>query len=109
MLTQVIVIDGRQYTVQIGKNKHDNWRLIDDADPTDIWFHAEGSPSAHVILQAPSDGVIPNSIVRFCSEKTKHRDVIYTPVGNIRKGRHVGEAIIIDIRLLRRATVGSLG
>ena len=107
MLTYVTTIDGTQYTVLVGQNRHDNWRLIDDADPTDIWFHASGSSSAHVFLHAPADGIVPPSVVQFCSEKTKHRDTVYTPVGNIRKGKHIGEAIIVDAKLLRRATLGA--
>jgi hypothetical protein len=102
MKTFVTAVEGVSYTVIVGQNKHDNWELMDDADPGDIWFHANGSSSAHVILQAPESGVVPISIVRFCAEKTKCLDVIYTHVANIRKGRHVGEAIILDTKKVHR-------
>lgn len=102
MKTFITVADGFSYTVDVGQDKDENWQLMDDADPTDIWFHANGSPSAHVILRAPESGVVPISIVRFCAEKTKCLDVIYTYVANIRKGRHVGEAIILDTKKVHR-------
>jgi len=102
MKTYITIADGIKYTVVVGQNKHENWRLIDDADPDDFWFHANGSPSAHVLLYAPENGIVPLSIITFCSEKTCHRDVIYTNISNIRKGKHIGEAIIIDQQLLRR-------
>lgn len=102
MRTFITVAEGVSYTVDVGQDKHDNWRLMDDADPADIWFHANGSPSAHVILRAPESGVVPMSIVRFCAEKTKCLDVVYTLVANIRKGRHIGEAVILDTKKVHR-------
>jgi hypothetical protein len=102
MKTRVTIIDGIQYTIVIGQNRHENWRLLDDSDPRDVWFHANGASSAHAILYAPDTDVVPFSVVRFCAEQIGCNDVIYTCVSNLRKGKHTGEAIILDTKLITR-------
>lgn len=105
MKTRVTVIDGIPYTVVIGQNRHENWRLLDDADPRDIWFHANGSSSAYAILYAPDADVVPYSVVKFCAEHIDSNDVIYTRVSNLRKGKKIGEAVILDTKLITRLIV----
>ena len=39
-----------KYDLTIGKNKVDNWKILDDAHENDYWFHLENMPSAHVIV-----------------------------------------------------------
>jgi hypothetical protein len=102
MKTYNITVDGVTYIADVGQNKHDNWNCIVNSDPNDVWFHANGAPSAHVILRSPGNDEIPMSIIRFCASKIDNPDVIYTSISNIRKGRHVGEVVILDAKLVRR-------
>ena len=39
----------------IGSNARENTYLIDLANRTDIWFHAQDYPSCHVIAQMPNN------------------------------------------------------
>lgn len=40
----------------IGKNSKENFEIIDQSDPGDIWFHlADGVSSAHAILRIRKD------------------------------------------------------
>jgi hypothetical protein len=105
MKTYDTIVDGITYTIVIGQNKYENWELIDDADPSDIWFHSATTPSAHIILYAPKNGIIPSYIIRLCANKIGSRDVIFTKISNIRKGRHTGEAVILDTKQLYRNTI----
>ncbi len=94
-----------EYEIRIGQNKHENWELLDDADKDDIWFHAANTPSAYVILSAHTP---PKPVIEYCAElcqahsKTKKDDVIYTPIRNVSKGKHVGEAIVTNSRIVRK-------
>jgi predicted ribosome quality control (RQC) complex YloA/Tae2 family protein len=40
-----------EFTICIGKSAKENWKLIDDSMPNDIWFHLDDVPSSHVILK----------------------------------------------------------
>ena len=51
MKTETFIYDNNEYIIQIGKNKNENWELIDNASNTDIWFHIEDQPSCHVVLK----------------------------------------------------------
>ncbi len=40
-----------EITYWIGSNAQDNINIIEQAEPTDIWFHVADYPSAHVIAR----------------------------------------------------------
>jgi len=94
-----------EYLFQIGRDKFDNWALIDSAEPNDIWFHVEGAPSSHVILQMNEyEGEdIPRAVLKrgagLCKEHSSSKStskcaVIYTTVDKLKKGRDVGSVTI---------------
>ena len=39
----------------IGQNAQDNFDIIDISQPTDIWFHLQGTSSCHVIAIIPEN------------------------------------------------------
>lgn len=89
-----------------GKNKEDNWRLLEHASPDDLWFHVVDFPSAYVFLSESHFKKDIRACVTLCKSRSKARHqtnvrVVCTPVGNIMKGRVVGEAVIIDPKLCR--------
>ena len=93
--------DGKQYTVVQGTNRHENWSLLESSDPSDIWFHASGTPSAYVLLHGPVSGLRPPlSVVQFCSSLIDSKDVVWTNCGNLKKGKSAGQAIVLDEALL---------
>lgn len=91
--------DGNMYTIVVGKNAQNNWDIIDDAEQNDIWFHVEGQPSCHVIIQVDDNKTIPKRVINFaaalCKENSKARfakkaKIIYTQIKNVKKGTAVG-------------------
>lgn len=101
--------------VKYGKNAAENWRLYEVADEEDLWFHVDDEPSAHVILEDPythsSDEEVIYKCASLCVERTpKLRErgsvkVIYTKIGNLKKGKSVGELIIQDVNLVKSINV----
>ena len=101
MKTETFIYDNNEYIIQIGKNKNENWELIDNASNTDIWFHIEGQPSCHVVLKN-EDLVknIPRQVIKRCAylckinsaAKTMSKcNVNYAPILSVIKTDIVGQ------------------
>lgn len=98
---EVFVWENKEYIILIGKDKANNWQLIDDAKETDLWFHVSNSPSAHIILQT-EERSIPRQVITRCacickSKSSKKSDkkceIIYTTISNVNKTNIVGQVI----------------
>lgn len=79
--------DGITYNIKIGKNSKQNWQIIEEASPRDIWFHLAGDmPSCHVILQVP-DGMafkdVPRQVIKHCCVLCKSNTNKFKSVPNI--------------------------
>jgi len=99
MKTETVFIQGlkREIVFHIGKNKDDNFEVIDNGRSNDIWFHAKDISSCHVVCELPED--IDKKELRYivkagailCKNNTvklkccKNVQVIYTEIKNIRK------------------------
>ena len=35
------IIGNIKYTIKIGQNAKENWTLIDNSEPFDLWFHVD--------------------------------------------------------------------
>lgn len=91
---------GSELEILIGQNAQDNWNIIDKSNPYDIWFHLEGKPSCHVILQLPSHKSIVtkttlNHCAALCKENSKYANykniqIIYTEIKYVTKGDDIG-------------------
>jgi predicted ribosome quality control (RQC) complex YloA/Tae2 family protein len=93
--------DGVEYEMLIGEDRFDNWLLLDDSVASDVWFHIEGLPSAHVILKS-SGGRVHRKVIKraayLCKINSNARRlsrcvVIYTPVSNVIKGSVPGSVV----------------
>jgi predicted ribosome quality control (RQC) complex YloA/Tae2 family protein len=106
--------------IKYGKNAKENWNLIDESSDDDLWFHIDDYPSTHVILEYDVDAnevgeEYIDKAIQLCVEKTpkiksyvpkiKSVKVIYTKVENIKKGKSVGEVIILNHHLVKSKTV----
>ena len=92
------------YTINIGQNKADNWRLLDNSNENNVWFHVSNTSSAYVVLDttfAIKD--IPKVVIYRCAVlckmhskviPNKHVVVNYTYVKHVTKGFREGQAII---------------
>lgn len=86
----------------IGKNAQENFDIIDEAEPRDIWFHVEGESSCHVIAHVSSyilckkrtskiikqGAVLCKQHSRYAS--SKNLPIIYTFIENVTKTRIPG-------------------
>jgi predicted ribosome quality control (RQC) complex YloA/Tae2 family protein len=99
--------------VKYGKNAAENWRIYEVADEEDMWFHVDDDPSAHVILEDPytCEDEAFHVCARLCVERTpklRERDnvkVIYTKIGNLKKGKCIGELMIQNMDLVKSLNV----
>lgn len=82
----------------VGKNAQDNWNLVENADPTDIWIHLHDHPSAHVIIENTKD--IEFKHIEYgcslCKEHSKFKNgrkmkFSVSSIKDIKKGKAVGE------------------
>jgi predicted ribosome quality control (RQC) complex YloA/Tae2 family protein len=53
--TRIIQGLGREITFYIGKTQAENFDVIDKGNPDDLWFHAKGVSSCHVVCEVPPD------------------------------------------------------
>ena len=104
MKTELFNYNNTIYTIIIGKNKNENWAIIDDASGTDLWFHISEIPSCHVILKNDEKiNSVPRQVIKRCaylckinsSAKTMSKcDVIYASVSNVKKTSVVGQVTV---------------
>ena len=106
MKLEVVEFEANKYTILIGKNKKENFKIIDDSKLNDIWFHIKDEPSCHVILKNTYNEKlreIPKQIIKRCAylckinsqAKTKKNcSVIYTQLENVIKTDIVGTVVV---------------
>ena len=92
----------------IGRDKEDNFHILDLASPNDIWIHTSENSSSHVIISIPNDikfskkqlRIILKKGMAFCKQYTnkvhdkKNVEFIYTKVKNVVKTEKLGEVMI---------------
>ena len=91
------------YYFFIGQNAKENWNLIDNSKPDDMWFHLDDFPSTHVVVSQDStlhsEIYYPNQIIalgsNYCKSHSKKKNelkikIVYTHIKNITKGKEVG-------------------
>jgi len=101
MKVELFLCNSEKYTIIIGKDKKDNFQIIDDSVDTDIWFHIYNESSCHVILKNEEKiSNIPKKVIKRCAylckinSKAKYKqkcDVIYTPISNVIKTEIIGQ------------------
>ena len=100
MKIEKILIQGldKELTFVIGKNKSENFAVIDMASENDLWFHANDISSCHVVCLL-SDTYSDKKNLRYiiktgallCKNNTnklksmKNVEIIYTQIKNITK------------------------
>jgi|APCry1669190731_1035312.scaffolds.fasta_scaffold80355_2 predicted ribosome quality control (RQC) complex YloA/Tae2 family protein len=107
------IYQNQKYIISIGKNKTENWGIIDGASSDDLWFHLNDFPSPHVILKTNNLTIdeIPNEVIKecclLCKQYSKYKNmpndylkIIYTPVYNIKKGEDIGSVVYKSMKKL---------
>jgi predicted ribosome quality control (RQC) complex YloA/Tae2 family protein len=96
---------------QVGQNAQENHDIIDDAEPSDLWFHLAGLASCHVIGKIPEKVVIDKSqllkivkqgavICKQCSSlKSQTKvEVEWTHIENVTKLDKPGSVSVTNVR-----------
>jgi predicted ribosome quality control (RQC) complex YloA/Tae2 family protein len=90
---------------KIGENAQDNFDIIDQSEPSDIWFHVEGRPSCHVIATMPDtiNKKEKHKIIKkgaeLCKIHSKYKSekklkIVYTKIENVVKSEPVGSVLL---------------
>lgn len=98
---------------RVGQTAQENFDLIDDSHPRDLWFHISQESSCHVVATLPEGNnydkkhiykiavqgaVICKQHCRYKSEKDIH--VIYTTISNVKKANYVGTVFVENYKTL---------
>jgi len=101
MLPEYYNFNGENYIIFIGKNKYDNFNIIDESIDTDIWFHIDGEPSCHVILKNTLKiKNIPKIVIKRCAYLCKINFVIYTQIINVTKTNIIGQVYAVNCKTI---------
>ena len=115
MKTEVMFLCGlnREITFYIGTHKAENFDVLDNGEPNDLWFHANEVSSCHVVASVPPD-IEPKKLryivkagALLCKRYTSkikcadNVDILYTRVKHVAKTRHTGCVTIAESQLIR--------
>lgn len=97
----------------IGGNAKENFELIDNAMPNDLWFHVDGLPSEHVIASIPEAMAIDRKerlkIAKqgavLCKQHSKYASqknvsIVYTEIQNVTKTAVLGQVEISNSKVI---------
>jgi predicted ribosome quality control (RQC) complex YloA/Tae2 family protein len=106
MKTEIIYFPNldQEITFYIGKNKNENFAVIDLADSEDFWFHAKDISSCHVVALIPLNEdftakemmTIIKKGAALCKENTlklngfSNVKIMYTKIKNVIKTKTLG-------------------
>lgn len=100
VIIETIESENKKTTFRLGKNQIENDELITDADPNDWWFHLDGSPSGHCIVEINvGDSLLGEDIGFACDliksncklkNHNKKLKYVYTQIKNLTKTKIKG-------------------
>jgi predicted ribosome quality control (RQC) complex YloA/Tae2 family protein len=93
------------FVVHIGKSAKENWEILEESKPTDLWFHLDSKSSPYVIIEKNENQTIGQDIIVKCAKlcksyskdkKSTRCSVIYCPISNLKKGKAVGSVLLTN-------------
>lgn len=117
--------DESEYTIYMGKDKHENDPLIRKSHPKNLWFHVDKHSSAHIYLQLSPEQQstafdklkVDEDVLMQIAQLTKANSIkasklnnitiIYTPVDNLKTDglMDVGTVTFVNPQKLKRIHV----
>ena len=87
----------------VGGNARENWQLLDQSEPHDLFFHAEDVKSAYAIaaLKNTSRDHSQEDIRYAASLLNQNGFIMYTPVRHVVKGKCTGEVFVNEYNTIR--------
>ena len=98
------------YIIKIGKNKEENWKIIQESEDNDFWFHLNDYPSCHVIITSNGNKKLDNKVLKrgavLCKQYSKYSnfknlEIIYTKIKNIKLSDEVGSVITKNTKIIK--------
>lgn len=108
MKIEIFTHGTKDYIISIGKNKEENWQLIDASDSNDVWFHIDDQPSCHVVLKNENNIKLrdfPRQVLKraayLCkinsaAKRSPKCDVVYAHISAITKTSIVGQVAVAN-------------
>ena len=87
---------------RLGCNAVENNRLLEDADPGDWWFHVDGHPSGHCIVDSLG---LDENIIQFAAKAVKEQSsqkkkkrcrVVYCRVKDVQRTKVPGKVVLTN-------------
>ena len=101
-------------TLEVGENRHENWKLIDKSQQAWWWLHLNSFPSGHVVIQhdEPPQNIIDEAAY-LCLFHTKFRNMknvkaCFTQINNLKKTENVGEVEFASNKKVKYTMVKSI-
>ena len=98
----------------LGENAQDNFDIIDQSEPDDIWFHMSNISSCHVIVKIPLNKKLDKKQIHkiivqgaeICKQHSKLKsqkgaEITYTKIKNITKTDIVGKVELSEHKTIR--------
>lgn len=109
-IVKSIYIDenNREYSILIGKNASGNEEIIKISHPESLWMHLNNTSSSHIILQSNGDTIpkryinqVAGMLFDYKKNASKHTNVIYTQIKNIKLTNTLGSVITKNIKIIK--------
>ena len=115
-----LIVDNVNLLFTIGSNAIENTNLIEDSDENCYWFHADGSPSCHIVLtldtqlsdlKAKTKNKIFKQGCLLCKQhtnslkSTKNTKFVYTKISNLITGDKPGSVYFKDNTILKYISI----
>ena len=97
----------------VGQNAKDNFDIIDQSGPDDIWFHINQASSCHVVATIPSENKYDKKQLKkiviqgamLCKQNSRYKSdhnisIMYTKIQHIKKTVNVGAVSIGNYKTL---------
>lgn len=92
-------IDCDNIRYKIGQNASENWKILDESNKDDVFFHLKSFPSCYVIMDSRIENIPAIKFGAFlCKQNTKYKShknikIDYCKVSNVSKTNKLGEVI----------------
>ena len=94
------VLEENGVVYRLGRNALENNRILEDADPGDWWFHVDGHPSGHCIVESLE---LDEHMAEFaakmvkdhsCQKNKKRCRVVYCRVKDVQRTKVPGKVVV---------------
>jgi predicted ribosome quality control (RQC) complex YloA/Tae2 family protein len=104
IITKVLKINEREYTINIGRNALGNEFIIKNGNENDLWFHLENESSPHLVLERNeyiTTEVIRKVGIEIYKYKKSKDNIIYTKITNVKCTKIPGSVITKQTKVLK--------